>query len=508
MSEHYDVIIIGTGAGGGTLLSRLAPTGKRILVLERGSYIARERENWDPEAIRTGHYRPQQLWHDAQDQTFRPFTHHCVGGNTKFYGGALLRLREDDFGEVRHHGGTSPAWPIRYADLERYYGQAEWLYHVHGTRGSDPYEPAASTAYRHPALAHEPRIAQLERDLRAEGLRPFPLPLAIRPSGASNPVKLTLFDGYPDPTESKADSHVIAVAPALAQPNVELRTGHFVERLVTNPSGRAVQRVVASHAGGTETFDADLVVVACGAIESAALMLRSATEQHPRGLANGSDLVGRNYMSHHNGALIAITREPNPSPFQKTLAMTDFYRHGPGSELPLGTVQLMGRSTPGDLVGLLSDQLPSLSPELAAANSIDFWLTAEDVPNADNRVTLSRDGAIKLSYRPTNLTAYELLERTLRDLLARVLGPELVFTGYRLDVSGVSHQCGTLRFGVDARNSVLDLDCRAHELDNLYVVDASFFPSSGAVNPSLTIMANALRVGDHLIERMNVRAAA
>ena len=501
MSTHYDLIIIGTGAGGGTLLSRLAPTGKRILVLERGDYVPRERENWDPEAIRTGHYRPKQLWHDAQDRTFQPFTHHCVGGNTKFYGGALLRLREDDFGEVRHRGGSSPAWPIAYADLEHYYGQAEWLYHVHGERGTDPCEPAASTPYPHAALEHEPRIAALERGLRAEGLRPFPLPLAIRPAAATSPVKLSLFDGYPDPTESKADAHVIAVAPALARPNVELRTGHFVERLVTDPSGRAVQQVIARHAGATECFEADLVVVACGAIESAALLLRSASEQHPRGLANGSDLVGRNYMSHHNGALIAITREPNPSSFQKTLAITDFYRRGPDSDLPLGTIQLMGRSTPADLASLLGEQLPSLSPERAAANSIDFWLTAEDLPSSENRVTLTRDGSIKLSYGPTNLAAYELLERTLRAVLTNVLGPELIFTGYRLDVSGVSHQCGTLRFGADARSSVLNLDCRAHELDNLYVVDASFFPSSGAVNPSLTIMANALRVGDHLIDR-------
>jgi choline dehydrogenase-like flavoprotein len=508
MPTHYDVIIIGTGAGGGTLLSRLAPTGKRILVLERGEYIQRERENWDPAAIRSGHYRPNELWRDAQDQPFRPFTHHCVGGNTKFFGAALLRLREDDFGEVQHHGGTSPAWPIAYADLERYYGEAEWLYHVHGARGTDPHEPPSSVPYRHAPVAHEPRIAQLERGLRAEGLRPFPLPLAIRPSPESSPVKLSLFDGYPDPTESKADSHVIGVGPALAHENVELRTGHFVTQLVTSRAGDAVQQVVARHREQIETFEADLVVVACGAIESAALLLRSASPQHPNGLANGSDLVGRNYMNHHNGALIAITREPNPSAFQKTLALTDFYRSGPGSQLPLGSVQLMGRSMPEDLAPLLANHLPTLSAEQAAANSLDFWLTAEDLPIPQNRVTLGPDGAIKLSYRATNLAAYDALERTLRAVLERAIGPELVFTGYRLDVSGVSHQCGTLRFGVDPRSSVLNLECRAHELENLYVVDASFFPSSGAVNPSLTIMANALRVGDHLIERLNGRAAS
>lgn len=503
-SQRYDAIVIGTGAGGGTLLSRLAGSGKRILVLERGPFLPRERENWDRAAIAAGRYRAALTWHDADGKPFQPFTHHFVGGNTKLYGGALLRLREHDFGEVRHHGGISPAWPITYDELEPYYSEAEWLYHVHGRRGDDPHEPRSSRPYAHAPVAHEPRIAELEEQLRGQGLRPFALPLAVRPTERNAPsVHLSLFDGFPDPTETKADAHVIGVAPALQHANVELRTGCYVERLLTSASGREVTGVVARTAGGVETFAGDIVVVACGAIESAALLLRSVSAAHPRGLANEHDLVGRHYMCHHNGALLAVAAGENPSQFQKTLALTDFYRSGPSSDLPLGAVQLMGRSAPGDFAGL-----EGIDPTTAAARSIDFWLTAEDLPDPENRVVLRSDGSLQLSYRPNNLTAFEGLKQALSTVLSRAFGGRLQLVSYRLDVSGVSHQCGTLRFGHDPRTSVLDLQCRAHGVDNLYAVDGSFFPASGAVNPSLTIMANALRVGDHLLARLGAARVA
>jgi choline dehydrogenase-like flavoprotein len=501
--SHYDIIIIGTGAGGGTLLHKLAPTGKRILVLERGTFLPRERENWDPGAIASGRYRSPTRYRDQHGQAFQPFTHHWVGGNTKLYGAALLRMREHDFAAVQHFGGTSPAWPIEYTELEPYYSEAEWLYHVHGARGADPHDPHASRPYRHAPLEHEPSIAALADGLRRQGLQPFPLPVGLRPAGLGQaPATMSLFDGYPDPTESKADAHVIGVAPALSLPNVELRTERFVERLLTTPSGRAVHRVIATHRGEPEAYSADVVVVACGAIESAALFLRSVSSAHPRGLANAHDLVGRHYMSHHNGALLAIGREPNDSQFQKTLALTDFYRKSSVSDFPLGTVQLMGRSTSEDLAPLLARAQLDMPPALAARRCIDFWLTSEDVPSSDNRVTLDADRGVRLHYTPTNLRAFEGLRRELGAVLTRVLGPDMHSVGYQLDVSGTSHQCGTLRFGADARSSVLDLDCRAHDVDNLYVTDGSFFPSSSAVNPSLTIMANALRVGDRLIARM------
>ncbi len=510
MNADYDIIIIGTGAGGGTLVHALAPSGKRILLLERGGFLPRERENWDPVAVfRDGRYQAREKWYDKFDQPFSPYTHYWVGGNTKVYGAALLRMRESDFGEVWHYGGVSPAWPITYRDLEPYYTRAEQLYSVHGRRGADPHDPPASAVYPFPPLPHEPRMQELFDDLTALGARPFPIPLGVRLNDdgrPQSPVHLSNFDGFPDLTEVKADAHVVAVQPALARPNVEIVTDAFVERLQTSASGREISGVVVSRGGASETYRAHVVVVACGAINSAALLLRSASDRHPHGLANGSGLVGRNYMCHNNGLFIAVFDRPNPSQFQKTFGLTDFYRGADDSDLPLGTIQLMGKLDLDSLRGLAVETLPNRSPVEISAHSVDFFLTAEDLPDAANRVTLRADGAIQLHYTENNVEAYERLRTKLSALLDRADrrrgGRGGTYLHAKLGVSGVSHQNGTLRFGTDPRSSVLDVNCRAHELDNLYVVDSSFFPSSGAVNPSLTIMANALRVGEYLLERL------
>lgn len=512
-SAAYDVIIIGTGAGGGTLAQRLAPSGKRILILERGGFIPRERENWDAKAVFTeGRYTAKDRWLDRSGEAFSPYTHYCVGGNTKVYGAALLRMRESDFGEVRHYGGISPAWPISYDDLEPHYTEAERLYSVHGARGEDPFDPPTSAPYPHGPLDHEPRIAGLLEDFRAAGLRPFPLPIGLRlPDGSvrsAAPAVLANFDGYPDPTEVKADAHVVGVAAALAHSNVDLVTGAFVERLDTDASGRVVEAVLARIDGDLHRFAAGIVVVACGAINSAALLLRSASGTHPAGLANSSEQVGRNLMLHNNGLFIAYSESPNPSIFQKTFGVTDFYRAGEHGDFPLGTIQLMGRMDLDSLRSLAKDRLPGTSVERIAAHSIDFFLTAEDLPRFENRVTLTPEGGIRVSYTENNLEAYDGLRKRLENLLDdidRQRGRRTpgVYLHAKLGVSGVSHQCGTLRFGRDPKTSVLDTACRAHDVDNLYVADSSFFCSSGAVNPSLTIMANALRVGDAILDRLN-----
>ncbi|HEY6876645.1 MAG TPA: GMC family oxidoreductase, partial [Polyangiales bacterium] len=446
-------------------------------------------------------YRVRERWLDGDGQPFAPFTHAWVGGNTKLYGAALLRMREDDFEELAHFDGVSPAWPLRYRDYEPYYTQAEQLYHVHGCAGDDPLEPPRSAPYPYPALAHEPRIAALAGALRGQGLTPFALPIGVRlpqdRTPAAAPLVLGPFDGYPDPTEAKADAHVIGVADALRSSNVTLRTNTLVERLVTDPSGHSVCGVSVIQDGVREQLRAQIVVVACGAILSAALLLRSANDAHPRGLANGSDQVGRNLMLHNNGACVALGKLANPARFQKTLALMDYYRR-PG-EYPLGSIQLMGRSDLPSLRALF----PGVDDTTLRANTIDFWLTSEDLPLRHNRVRLTADGVVQLQYTHSNLAAYAQLRANLeRALRAAEPQADHVFAGYQLDLSGVSHQCGTLRFGHDPATSVLDTNCKAHELDNLYVVDGSFFCSSAAVNPSLTIMANALRVGDHLAERL------
>lgn len=511
---HYDIVIIGTGAGGGTMAHALAPSGKRILILERGDFLTRERENWDPHAVfEEKRYLAKETWYDKHDQPFSPYTHYCVGGNTKVYGAALLRMRESDFEDVQHYGGVSPAWPISYDDLEPYYTLAERLYHVHGERGSDPHEPLASGPFPFPALPPEPRMKELFDDIKALGLKPFPMPLGIRLSerepGASAYSPST-FDGYPDPTESKADAHVIGIKSALRFPNVTLLTRTRVDRLHTDRTGGEVTQIEAVRDGEQLIFKADVVILAAGAINSAALLLRSADAKHPRGLANSSDQVGRNYMTHQNGCFLAVTQTENLSRFQKHFAISDFYRATKDHDKPLGLIQLMGKPDRGTIQWLRADKLPDMTIEHLERRTIDFFLTAEDLPSPDNRITLRPDGSVRVSYTINNARAYDQLEANLTRILTQVESARgrrsPVILSSRLGVSGVSHQNGTLRFGDDPTTSVLDVDCKAHDLNNLYVVDGSFFRSSSAVNPSLTIIANALRVSERILDRMGVSA--
>lgn len=508
---HYDIIIIGTGAGGGTLAYRLAPSGKKILLLERGGFLPKERENWDTKAVfKDKRYVTDEIWYE-DDRPFRPEMHYWVGGNTKMYGAALFRLRKEDFGEIQHAEGVSPAWPIDYEDLEPYYTEGEKLYHAHGKRGVDPNEPPTETPYPYPPLPHEPRVQQLEDDLKNLGLSPFPLPLGVNlGDDKSHPqakTVLSTFDGYPDLTEAKADAHVIAVKPALEHDNVTLMIDSYVEKLETDADGRTVTGVHVRREGGTEVFTADIVVVSCGAANSAALMLRSANDKHPNGLANSSDLVGRNYMCHNNGTFVAISKKPNDSIFQKTLAVTDFYTASDEWEYPMGLIQMLGKVDAELMQFEAPEPLGGMSYAEMAAHSLDFWLQSEDLPDPENRVTLNSKGEIVFHYKQNNLAAYNRL----RDKLASMLGdigchqhmvPIDYYLGTKLPFN-LAHQCGTLKFGTDPTTSVLDLNCKAHDLDNLYVVDGSFFISPGAVNPSLTIIANALRVGDHLLERLS-----
>jgi choline dehydrogenase-like flavoprotein len=523
MSTHYDVIIIGSGAGGGTLAYRLAPTGKRILLLERGDYVPREPDNWNPRPVNVeGKYQAKETWRDGEGKPLHPHTNYWVGGNTKFYGAALFRLREHDFGEIRHHGGISPAWPISYADLEPYYTEAERIYQVHGERGADPTEPYASAPYPHPAVSHEPRIQQLADDFARLGLKPFHVPLGVMLNEAdrrrSKCIRCATCDGFPCLVSAKSDAQVCCVDPALEHPNVTLVTGAYVSRLETGASGREVTGVRVRRDGAEEVFTGDIVVVSCGAINSAALLLRSASDKHPRGLANGSDVVGRHYMGHINSVLMALSRCPNPTVFQKTLALNDFYYGSKDWDYPMGHISFVGK-----LDGVtLSAGAPAIAPgwtlELMGKHSLDFWLTSEDLPDPNNRVTLDRDGNIVLSYTPNNGEGHKRLTKTLERLMQQqtacpIHGKEChqglfarnLFIGQRIPLAGVAHQNGTIRFGRDPQTSALDVNCRAHEVENLYVVDGSFFPSSAAVNPALTIMANALRVGDQIAERLGAR---
>jgi choline dehydrogenase-like flavoprotein len=514
MSEHYDVVIIGTGAGGGTLAHKLAPSGKRILVLERGGYLPREPENWDSkEVFGKSRYVTTERWFDKHGERFRPHAQYFVGGNTKFYGAILFRLRERDFGEIRHHGGVSPAWPISYADLEPYYDEAERIYLVHGQAGEDPTE-APRGPFPYPAVSHEPRIQQVHDDLLAAGYHPFHLPVGVD-LDESDPekgrcVRCDRFDGFPCLADGKADSHVRCIRPALEHENVTLLTHSKVERLETDSSGRSVTGVVVDRGGVEETYTGDIVVVSCGGVNSAALLLRSASERHPNGLANSSDVVGRHYMAHLNSAVIAISQSPNETRFQKTLGVNDFYFGDTEFGYPLGHIQTLGKTDKDILRGGAPWFAPGMALDYLARHAIDFWLTTEDIPHPDNRVTVGRDGSIHLAKTYYNLEPHRRLLGRLKDLFGPMgchatAIPRWSVLGQQIPIAGIAHNCGTVRFGTDPATSALDVDCKAHDLDNLYVVDTSFFPSSSAVNPALTAMANALRVGDHLLERLDAR---
>ncbi|HEU4523804.1 MAG TPA: GMC family oxidoreductase, partial [Gemmatimonadales bacterium] len=362
--NDYDVIVIGSGAGGGTLAHRLAPSGARILLLERGEYVPREKDNWSTRAVNLeGKYAARETWRDRAGKELHPHINYWVGGNTKFYGAALFRLRREDFGELRHAGGISPAWPIGYDELEPYYTEAEHLYQVHGERGADPTEPAASAPYRHPAISHEPRIQQLSDDWAQLGYRPFHVPLGVmldeRNPRKSPCIRCETCDGHPCLVSAKSDAQVICVDPALRYPNVTLVTGAYVSRLQTDASGRDVTTVHVTRNGAEEVYRGGIVVVSCGAINSAALLLRSASEQHPRGLANGSDVVGRHYMGHINSVLMALSKCPNPTVFQKTLALNDFYFGSEEWAYPMGHISFVGK-----LDGVtLSAGAPKVAPE-------------------------------------------------------------------------------------------------------------------------------------------------
>jgi choline dehydrogenase-like flavoprotein len=524
MGQHYDVIVIGSGAGGGTLAHRLAPTGKSILILERGEHLPREADNWSPKAVFVENkYRTKDVWYDSRGKAFHPNSHDWVGGNTTFYGGALMRLREGDFRETPHKGGLSPAWPIDYQDLKPYYDEAEVLWKVHGARGTDPTEPSGSPGYAYPAIPNDDGVEQLKTHLEAQGWRPFSLPLGVD-RDESNPlttacIKCRTCGGYPCLLKAKSDARTCAVEPAMAFANVTLLTGRKAVRLDTDPAGAQITGVVTEGAHGRETWTGDIVVVAAGAVNTAALLLASANAAHPTGLANGSDQVGRNYVFHTLTAMVSLTLDPMGCFFPKTLAVNDFYWKDPrgGFDYPMGHIQMLEYMTAQTLEGQVSQYLPpAFAPgilfDAIAERLMSFLVISEDLPDPDNRVRLGADGRIFLDYKHNNLEGHHRLVDTLRHALdgfvshAHPIGQHHMEFASLLPLYGTAHQAGTVRFGRDPASSVLDPWCKAHQLDNLYVVDTGFFVTSAAVNPTLTTVANAMRVGDHLKERLHAAA--
>ena len=488
----YDIVIIGSGAGGGTVARELAGTGAKLLIVERGDFIPQEDHNWNPAAVwKDLRYRTTETWLDESGRSFRPYTHYCVGGNTKFWGTVMYRLRPEDFGAVEHIDGTSPAWPIDYDMLAPYYDRAERIYEVHGQQGLDPTEGPRGP-YPFPPVPHARVVGEIVDRLKAQGLHPSPLPLGLR----ENCIFCNTCNSFPCKIHAKSDADVCAVRPAMQHPNVTLWTNAFARRLITDATGRKVEAVEIERGGVIERVSAPLVIVSCGAVNSAALLLRSANDQHRDGLANSSGLVGTRYMAHLATMMQAFHPfRANDTVFQKTVAINDFYWNGPDSRFPLGQIQSQGR-THGVMAQTVVPQVPVWAYEMWVSRGVDWLAMTEDLPRVENRITIESNGAIRLRYKPNNVQAHAALVTQAKKIL-RKLGFWIVVS-HSHKSKNTTHQCGTLVFGTDPRQSVLDTYCRSHDIANLFVVDASFFPSSAAVNPGLTIVAQAIRVADHI----------
>ena len=487
-----DILIIGSGMGGATLAASLAPSGRRIVIVERGERLADCPEARDPSAIfRRAFFKPKETWKDARGRSFEPGNYAFVGGNTKFYGAVLLRYRAEDFRPLRHIDGTTPGWPIPYEALEPFYSRAETLYRVRGDAGAeDPTEPPHSAPYPFPPIPDEPDIAALRASFAAQGLHPVPLPIGLDLDAWLKRAPTT-WDAFPCTTGAKSDAESCGLAEALKHPNVTLLTGTRVTRILAE--GRRVTGVEVERNGSRETLTAPVVCLSAGAVMSSALLLASANGDHPNGLANGSDQVGRNFMNHNLTGMVAWNPlRRNGSVYEKTIQFNDWYLTGGPEGEPLGNIQMLGRITGPILAGEAG--LPLWLARHIADHSIHIMAMSEDLPDPESRV-FWRDGVV-LDGRRTNTRAHDLLVARLRRAMKRAGWPIVMSRGF--PKSKPSHQCGTARMGADPKTSVVDANLKAHDLDNLYIVDASVLPTSAAVNPSLTIAALALRAGAHI----------
>ena len=492
-----DIAIIGSGMGGGTLAYALRESGARVLIVEQGDFLPGERENWSFDAVHTeGRYKNSAAWRDAATgNDFVPGNYHYVGGSTKLYGATLPRFRECDFGEIEHVDGISPAWPISYDELERYYCEAEQMFWVHSNKGEDPTDPWRSQDYPFPGVPHEGAMARLVESAKRQGLHPFSAPQALdrRPGGAC--VLCGTCDSFACMVDAKGDADVAAVRPALAggSGNVELLTNAEVTRLDTDAAGQRVTSASIQHRGRRIQLRAKRFVLACGAVNTAALLLRSASDDHPNGLANSSDQVGRNYMAHVTTFFLAIDpRRKNEAVYQKTIGINDWYSAGPTNKYPLGNVQGLGKLR-GPQAKMGKPWVPMPILDEVTKYTLDLFIQTEDLPLPESRVTLGAGGQITLSRRETNLAAHHMLIANMKTVV-RKAGFPVVMTR-SLGVEATSHQCGTAVMGDDPTRSVVDADLRAHDLDNLWIADTAVFPSSAAVNPAITAAALALRLG-------------
>jgi choline dehydrogenase-like flavoprotein len=498
---HADIVIIGSGVGGSAVAWQLARTGARIVVIERGESLPRELENWDAEAVFGQlRYRTRETWLNGAGQPYRPGQYYFVGGHTKFFGTAMFRFREDDFRELRHEEGVSPAWPISYADLAPYYDLAESLFGIRGDTSGDPTEPPHRRPYPYAPVPDEPVIARLRQQFDRQGMHPFHMPSSIDLGAGGGCVRCGTCDAFPCRIDAKGDAEKCLLRPAMQSGSITLMTGARVTRLTTDASGKKIVAAQIESREGRKTVTGDTFVLSAGAINSAALLLASANSRMPDGLANSSGAVGRYYMNHNCTAVLAIDpRRINDTRFPKTLSVNDFYFAGEHDAWPLGNVQMLGKIREPMLRAAMP-YLPRRALHYLSEHSVDLYAMSEDLPDRESRIELTSRGEIRLLWKRTNLKPHMRLVKKTKELLRRSGFPLVVSRRFGEDTP--SHQCGTVRFGTDPATAPLDPLCKAYDHDNLYVVDAGFFPSSAALNPALTIAAQALRVGESLCRRL------
>jgi choline dehydrogenase-like flavoprotein len=488
-----DIVVVGSGMGGATCAAGLAPSGAEILILERGERLLDSPQTRDARAIfQRGVFRPHETWIDGAGEPFNPGNYYYVGGNTKLYGAVLIRYRAQDFHPIQYSEGATPGWPFDYDEFEPWYARAEALYQVRGALGQDPTEPRHSTPYPFAPVPDEPAIAAARARMARVGLHPFSLPLGVDIDKWLARAKTT-WDAYPDAHAGKMDAETCGLKAALAHANVTLQTGARVERLLTEADGKRVKGVEYRVRGETRVVVAKLVVLAAGAVNSAALLLRSSEQ----GLANRSGKVGRHFMNHNTSAVLAIDpRVVNDSIYQKTIGVNDFYLDDGRGGPPLGNIQLLGRVT-GPILKANVKLAPEWALNWVSRHAVDWYAMSEDLPNPESRVTIAGD-QIRLDWKRSNWAAHVELVKRLRERL-RAAGYPIVLAR-PFDRRTPSHQSGTVRIGTNPATAPLDPFCRAYDHSNLFVVDASFLPTSAAVNPALTVAAQALRAADHIVK--------